>query len=244
MHTVRFCLDKHEVCVGELIGDTIYTNDSEYLYTEVELLPPTSPSKIICVGLNYADHAAELNMEIPSRPLLFVKTPNTVLAARSVAKLLPENKNLEYEAELGVAIKKQCSNVLAEDADDVILGYTCVNDISNRADQTVEDNWVRAKSFDNSAPIGPVITSPDAVPESADIELKINGETRQQGNTSDFIFSIPEIIEEITKYITLEKGDLIATGTPAGVGPLQDGDQVMISIDGIPPLTHSVSIPN
>src|SRR5699024_511056 len=126
---------------------------------------------------------------------------------------------------------------------DVVRGFTCVDDISNRDDQRAEQNWVRGKAFDDAAPMGPLLASPDEVPDDATIELRVNGERRQHSSREEFIFSIPELVAEITTYMTLEPGDVISTGTPAGVGPLADGDQVAVEIEGIGTLSHSVTIP-
>jgi len=204
------------------------------------VLPPTEPSKIVCIGRNYAKHADELGNEVPDRPLLFLKGPNTV-AAHGDTVTLPEGKEkIDHEAELAVVIGEQCRNVPEEEALDVIEGYTCFNDISNRDDQRQEKNWVRGKAFDNAAPMGPVLAPPEDLPDDAAIRLRVNGETRQDSTIEHLIFSIPELIAEITAYLTLERGDVIATGTPEGVGPLEDGDTVEVEIEGVGTLEHSV----
>lgn len=240
MSHVRFRDPAGSVREGLWTDDGIVFADSTYDLDEIDVLPPTEPSKIVCVGLNYADHAAESGMDIPERPLLFLKPPNSVAGHGDTVTLPAEKEQIEYEAELGVVIGKQCRNVAAEDADSVIEGYTCVNDISNRDDQKVEQNWIRGKAFDGSAPIGPVVAPPDEVPDDAAVELRLNGEVKQQSSRSEFIFSVPEIIEEITTYMTLEPGDVVITGTPAGVGPLSDGDRVEVEIEGVGTLEHEV----
>ncbi|MFH5800709.1 fumarylacetoacetate hydrolase family protein [Haladaptatus sp. CMAA 1911] len=240
MSHVRFRDPAGSVRNGSWTNDGIVFGDSTYDPDEIDILPPTEPSKIVCVGLNYADHAAESGMDIPERPLLFLKPPNSVAGHGDTVTLPAGKEQVEYEAELGVVIGKQCRNVAAEDADSVIEGYTCVNDISNRDDQMVEQNWIRGKAFDGSAPIGPVIAPPDEVPDDAAVELRLNGEVKQRSSRSEFIFSVPEIIEEITAYMTLEQGDVIITGTPAGVGPLSDGDRVEVEIEGVGTLEHGV----
>jgi len=157
---------------------------------------------------------------------------------------LPEGKErVDWEAELAVVIGEQCRNVDADEAMDVVAGYTCLNDISNRDDQDTEQNWVRGKAFDNAAPMGPVVATPDEVPDEASIELRVNGETKQASAIDQFIFSVPELIAEITTHLTLEAGDVISTGTPAGVGPLSDGDHVAVEIEGIGTLEHDVRAP-
>jgi 2-keto-4-pentenoate hydratase/2-oxohepta-3-ene-1,7-dioic acid hydratase in catechol pathway len=240
MSHVRFRDPAGSVREGLWTDDGIVFADSTYDLDEIDVLPPTEPSKIVCVGLNYADHAAESGMDIPERPLLFLKPPNSVAGHGDTVTLPAGKEQIEYEAELGVVIGKQCRNVAAEDADSVIEGYTCVNDISNRDDQKVEQNWIRGKAFDGSAPIGPVVAPPDEVPDDAAVELRLNGEVKQQSSRSEFIFSVPEIIEEITTYMTLEPGDVVITGTPAGVGPLSDGDRVEVEIEGVGTLEHEV----
>ncbi len=142
--------------------------------------------------------------------------------------------------ELGVVIGEQCRHVEEADAMDVVAGYTVADDVSNRDDQFAEQNWIRGKAFDGSCPLGPVLADPAHVPEGADVELRVNGETRQSSNTEHFIFSVPELIAEITQYMTLEEGDVIITGTPEGVGPLEDGDRVEAEIEGVGTLEHDV----
>jgi 2-keto-4-pentenoate hydratase/2-oxohepta-3-ene-1,7-dioic acid hydratase in catechol pathway len=221
------------------VTDEVETFDAD----SVDVLPPCDPSKIVCVGRNYADHAEEMGNEIPDRPLLFLKAPNAVASHGSEIELLPGIERIDHEAELGVVIAERCRHVSAEDAEDVIAGYTCVNDISNRDDQRLETNWVRGKSFDDSAPIGPVIAAPEDVPADAAVRCRVNGELRQESTRDQFIFSIPELIEEITAYMTLEAGDVISTGTPEGVGPLTDGDTVEIEVEGVGTLANTVRIP-
>ena len=221
------------------VTDVIEAFDAD----DVDVLPPCDPSKIVCVGLNYADHADEQGMEVPDRPLLFLKTPNTVASHGSTIELPSGKEEIEHEAELGVVIGERCRNVDAADAEDVIAGFTCVNDVSNRDDQRVETNWVRGKSFDDAAPIGPAIASPEDVPDDAAVRCRVNGELRQDSSRSQFIFSVPELIEEITAYMTLEDGDVISTGTPEGVGPLADGDTVEIEVEGVGTLRNQVRIP-
>ncbi|PSQ16000.1 2-hydroxyhepta-2,4-diene-1,7-dioate isomerase [Halobacteriales archaeon QS_8_69_73] len=221
-----------------------YTVASErYAAADVELLPPTVPSKIVCVGLNYADHAAEQDEELPDRPLLFLKPPNA-LASHGATIELPAGKDrLDYEAELGVVVGERCRDVDAAEAASVVAGYTCVDDLSNRDDQRVETNWVRGKAFDGAAPIGPVVASPDEVPADAAVRCRVNGDLRQDSSRSEFIFSVPELLAEITSYMTLEPGDVVSTGTPAGVGPLSDGDSVEVTVEGVGTLRHDVTIP-
>ncbi|RKS82203.1 2-keto-4-pentenoate hydratase/2-oxohepta-3-ene-1,7-dioic acid hydratase in catechol pathway [Haloarcula quadrata] len=217
--------------------------DESYDPDEVDILPPCEPTKVVCIGRNYADHAEEMDSELPDRPMLFLKAPNAV-ASHGKHLTMPSGKErIDYEAELGVVIGEQCRNVSESGAMDVVAGYTCVNDISNRDDQRREQNWVRGKAFDNACPIGPLVATPEHVPADASIELRLNGETKQSSSREHLIFSVPELIAEITSYMTLEPGDVIATGTPEGVGPMADGDEVEVEIEGIGTLKHSVKIP-
>jgi 2-keto-4-pentenoate hydratase/2-oxohepta-3-ene-1,7-dioic acid hydratase in catechol pathway len=242
MYEARYLDSAGNVRIGEYDDGFVWNDGDSFAVEDVYMLPPVVPSKIVCVGLNYAGHAEETGSKIPDRPLLFLKPPNTLASPNSEVKLLSGKDRIDYEAELAVIIGRQCRNVSAADVDDVIRGYSIMNDISNRDDQLIEQNWIRGKAFDNSAPLGPVVATPDEVPQDAEIELRLNGRVEQQAPLTDFIFEIPEIIEEITRYMTLERGDVISTGTPAGVGALSDGDKISISVDGIPPLNHSVRI--
>ncbi len=240
MARIRFRDPAGSVRQGQLDGDTILAASRRYDISRVEVLPPVEPSKIVCVGRNYAKHAEELNSDVPDRPLLFLKPPNTVASHGDEIPLPAGKDRVDHEAELAVVIGRQARNVDAADADKYIAGYTCFDDVSNRDDQNEEQNWVRGKAFDSSAPIGPVVASPESLPDDASIELRVNGETRQASTVAHMIFSVPELIEEITTYLTLEPGDVIATGTPEGVGPLSDGDHVGIEIEGVGTLEHSV----
>ena len=243
MPGVRFRDPAGSVRDGEWHGDAVSFGGETYDLDAVEVLPPCEPEKIVCVGLNYADHAEERDKSVPDRPLLFFKTPNTVAADGSTVTL-PEGKDrVDWEAELAVVIDEQCRNVAESDALDVVRGYTCLNDLSNRDDQDREQNWVRGKAFDNAAPLGPVVATPDEVPDDASIELRVNGETKQAAGIDQFFFSVSELIAEITAYMTLEPGDVISTGTPAGVGALADGDHVEVEIEGVGTLEHDVMIP-
>ena len=240
MHRLRFRDPAGAVRTGRLIDDGIEFGDTVYGPEEVTFLAPTNPSKIVCVGLNYFDHAEETDSEVPERPVLFLKTPNTVASHRSTVSLPNNKERIDYEAELGVVIGTDCKHVSAGRAEEAIAGYTCINDISNRDDQRVEQNWVRGKSFDGAAPMGPFLATPDEVPEDAYIRSRVNGELRQNSTIENLIFPIPDLIEEISRLITLEKGDVIATGTPAGIGPLNDRDKVEVEIEGIGTLCHDV----
>ncbi|MCL9813172.1 fumarylacetoacetate hydrolase family protein [Natranaeroarchaeum aerophilus] len=241
MRTIRFRDPAGSIRRGELTDDGIVAfGDSSYDASAVDILPPSTPDKVVCIGRNYADHAAERGEDVPDRPLLFLKPPNTLAGHGDTVTLPAGKEKIEHEAELGVVIGEQCRDVDAADAMDIVEGCTIVNDISNRDDQRRETNWVRGKAFDGAAPIGPVVADPEHVPEDARIRLWVDGELRQDSTRDRLIFSIPELIEEITTYMTLEPGDVISTGTPEGVGPLTDGDRVEIEIEGIGRLEHGV----
>lgn len=224
---------------GEVVDDVIIAGDARYRLDRVRLLPPCTPSKIVCVGRNYLAHAQELGNDVPEHPLLFFKPPSAVVGPEETI-VLPDSAEVHYEAELAVVIGERCRNVSAEEAIGVVLGYTCMNDVSDRAAQAWERNWVRAKGFDTSAPLGPIIVTPDEIEGPFRVTLRLNGEVRQDGSTSALIFPIPVLIETITAIMTLEPGDVIATGTPAGVGPLTDGDVVEVAIEGIGVLRNPV----
>lgn len=233
MRLVRFldpCTDRPQE--GELRQGMIVCRCRRIPQEQVRLLAPCTPTKIICVGRNYAAHVQEMRNEIPRRPLFFFKPPSAVIGPGEEI-VLPQSALVHYEAELAVVIGRRCRNVSAADAIAVVLGYTCLNDVSDREAQQWETNWVRAKGFDTSAPLGPVIVTPDEIEGPFHVTLRVNGELRQDGSTHDLIFPIPALIEEISSYMTLEPGDVIATGTPAGVGPLVSGDSVEVEIDGI-----------
>ncbi len=243
MHTVRFVDPAGSIRTGtwDSETETISYFGTCYDPSAVDILPPAEPSKIVCVGLNFADHAEEEGLEIPTRPMLFLKPPNTLAGHGDTVTLPADKETVEFEAELAVVIDRQCRNVSADEAMDVVAGFTCLNDISNRDDQRIEQNWVRGKAFDTAAPMGPVLATPDEVPADATIELRLNGEQRQHSSRSELIFSVPALIAEITQYMTLEAGDVISTGTTAGVGALSDGDTVEIEIEGIGVLEHEVT---
>ncbi|MFC6613633.1 fumarylacetoacetate hydrolase family protein [Halopenitus salinus] len=240
MHRVRFCDPAGSVRTGEWTDEGIVFDGRTYAPESVEILPPCEPTKVVCVGRNYAKHAAETNSEIPDRPLLFLKPPNALSAHGDTVPLPAGKERVEHEAELAVVIGEQCRNVPEEEAMEYVAGFTCLDDVSNRDDQRIERNWVRGKAFDNSCPIGPVLATPEEVPEDARISLRVNGETRQDSTLSRFIFTVPELIAEITSYMTLEAGDVVSTGTPEGVAPLSDGDRVEVDIEGIRTLEHTV----
>lgn len=243
MRRVRFRDPAGSVRTGEWHDGELRFADDSYTPDEVDVLAPCDPTKIVCVGRNYAEHAAERDEDVPERPLLFLKPPNAVASHGDTITLPAGKERIDHEAELGVVIGEQCRHVTEEDAMDVVAGFTCADDISNRDDQDVEQNWIRGKAFDNSCPLGPVVATPDEVPDDAGVQLRVNGDVRQESSRDKFIFSIPELVAEITTYLTLEPGDVIITGTPSGVAPLEDGDSVSVEIEGVGTLEHDVRVP-
>ena len=212
-------------------------------------LPIDSPGKIICVGLNYRDHAAETNQTLPERPLLFAKWPNSLIGPGEPIVLPPTSSEVDFEAELGVIIGRTTKGVGVDDALGCVAAYICVDDVSARDVQMGDGQWTRGKSFDTFCPVGPepVPASEIDDPQALAIRCLVNGEPLQDSNTSEMVFSVAEIVAFISEAITLEAGDLIATGTPAGVGftrtpPvfLGDGDEVTVEIEGLGSLTNPV----
>ena len=204
------------------------------------LLAPTIPSKIVAVGLNYRDHALELGLELPKEPVLFMKPATSVIGPLDHIICPAQSKRVDYEAELAVVIAKTCKDVKASHAREVILGYTCLNDVTARDLQVSDGQWTRAKSFDTFAPIGPWIETAIADVHSLAITSRLNGERKQSSNTKNLIFTVFELIEFISGIMTLNKGDVIATGTPAGIGPMNPGDEIMIEIEGLGILKNQV----
>jgi 2-keto-4-pentenoate hydratase/2-oxohepta-3-ene-1,7-dioic acid hydratase in catechol pathway len=206
------------------------------------LLAPVQPSKIVCVGRNYREHAAELGNEVPSEPLIFLKPPSSVIGPGETIVRPKISARVDHEAELGVVIGKRCRNLKAdEDVRPYIRGYTCVNDVTARDLQKKDGQWTRGKGFDTFCPVGPIVVDDLDPWEGIDIEARVDGQVKQQGNTRDFIFSLDVVIRYIAQVMTLLPGDLIATGTPSGVGPLVAGDKVAITVAGIGSLQNSVS---
>jgi 2-keto-4-pentenoate hydratase/2-oxohepta-3-ene-1,7-dioic acid hydratase in catechol pathway len=212
-------------------------------------LPLERPGKIICVGLNYRDHAAESNQPLPTRPLLFAKWPTALIGPGEAIVLPTISDQVDYEAELGVVIGKRARNVTVDDALDLVEGYICVNDVSARDIQMGDGQWTRGKSFDTFCPVGPRVVPAAEVadPQALRIRCLVNGEALQDSSTAEMVFPVAQIIAFVSEAITLEPGDLIATGTPAGVGMartpprfLRPGDEVTVEIEGLGALTNPV----
>ncbi|MGB7969503.1 MAG: fumarylacetoacetate hydrolase family protein [Methanobacterium sp.] len=203
-----------------------------YNFEDINVSVPISPSKIVCVGLNYTDHAKELDMDIPEEPIIFIK-PSTAAIGHCDNIIYPNNSTqVDYEAELGIVISKEADHVSSNDASDYIGGYTVINDVTARDLQRKDVQWTRAKSFDTFAPIGPCIET-ELDPMDQNITLKINSKLKQNSNTKNMIFDVYELIEFISNIMTLKAGDIISTGTPPGVGPMNVGDTVEVEIEGI-----------
>lgn len=208
-----------------------------------DLLPPVTPSKIVCVGRNYRDHAAELGNEVPAEPLLFFKPPSSLLAPGGVVKMPRVSSRVDFEGELALVIGRRAQKVTPnEDWRSFVRGYTIANDVTARDLQKKDGQWTRAKGFDTFCPVGPFISDEVDPAAGLTVETCVNGELRQHGSTSDFIFPIPALLSYITAAITLEPGDLLLTGTPSGVGPLAEGDRVDVEIPGLGVLSNSIAL--
>ena len=216
-----------------------FQKDTNYKVEKVKVLPPVLPSKIVCIGLNYRDHADELNMELPEEPIIFMKPPTSVSGHLDNVIYPPSSSQVDFEGELGIVLSKEARSVKAEDAADYIGGYTALNDVTARDLQRKDGQWTRAKSFDTFCPIGPCIET-DLDPMNQNISLKLNGEFKQKSNTKNMIFNVYKLVEFISNIMTLKPGDVIATGTPPGVGPMNVGDTVEVEVDGIGVLKNFV----
>jgi 2-keto-4-pentenoate hydratase/2-oxohepta-3-ene-1,7-dioic acid hydratase in catechol pathway len=208
---------------------------------EAALLPPVRPSKIVCVGRNYREHAAELGHDVPTEPLIFLKATSALLAPGGIVRRPKISQRVDLEGELGVVIGRTCFQPAADaDIRQYILGYTCVNDVTARDLQNKDGQWSRAKGFDTFCPVGPVVTDEIDPWAGVGVQTRVNGQVKQDGNTRDFLFALDLVIRHISQAMTLFPGDLIPTGTPAGVGPLVAGDVVEVTVAGVGTLTNSV----
>lgn len=223
---------------GDLFGDYEVTAET-VSEQEIQLLPPCEPSKIICVGRNYRAHAEEMNAELPEEPLLFLK-PNSSLISDGQSVVYPrESSRVDHEAELAIIIGKKARRITEEQATDHIFGYTCALDMTARDIQRKDGQWTRGKSFDTFCPVGPGIVSTVNL-EDAAIEMYVNGEVRQKSNINRMIFSVPYLVSYISQAMTLLPGDVILTGTPEGVGPVNPGDQLTMRVEGVGELSVDV----
>jgi 2-keto-4-pentenoate hydratase/2-oxohepta-3-ene-1,7-dioic acid hydratase in catechol pathway len=236
-----------------LVG-TVNVLDSDPLYrpvqftgerlqlADVRLLAPVIPrSKVVCVGRNYAAHAQELGNDVPEQPMIFLKPNTSVIGPRDGIVYPEQTSNLHFEGELAIVIGRICRDLPKERADEVIFGYTVANDVTARDLQKTDGQWARAKGYDTFCPLGPWIsTEVDA--SDLRVSTELNGEPKQDGRTSQFIFDIPEVLAFITSFTTLLPGDVVLTGTPAGVGPMLPGDEVSVTVEGIGTLTNKVIV--
>ena len=228
--------------VGEISGNPFgryRRNEATTPLADVNLLAPTEPSKIICVGRNYVEHAKELGNEVPKVPLIFMKPPSAIIAGGETIILPPQSAQVEHEAELVAVIGKRGRNVTTGNARKHILGYTVGNDVTARDLQKSDGQWTRAKGFDTFCPFGPWVDT-EFDPSDAVITCRVNGQMRQMASTRDMIFNVGVLIAYISSVMTLEPGDLIFTGTPAGVGELRDGDDVSVEIEGLGMIKNKV----
>ncbi len=216
-----------------------------YALADLKLVAPSDPTVIMCAGTNYMDHIREaiekmhVETKIPEHPLIFSKGPNTIADPEQGILYPATVERVDFEGELGVIIGKRCKKATRENAKEFIAGYTCLNDVSARDMQWNDGQWTRGKGLDTFCPFGPVVTD-EIDPANLRLRTRVNGVTLQDGNTRDMIFDVPALIEYISEYITLEPGDVIATGTPSGVGPVKPGDVIEIEIEGIGILRNPV----
>ena len=249
MKLVRF-LKNDQPCYGLIEGEAVYAIEGSIFgefrqaekvaaLSEVSLLAPCEPTKILAVGLNYRVHAAELGHDVPSEPLIFSKPPSSVIGPLEPIVYPVLSQHVDYEGELTVVIGQRARNLSPEKARDFVLGYTCGNDVTARDLQQRDDQWTRAKGFDTFCPLGPcIVTGLD--PAHLAISARVNGEVRQSATTADMVFNVAELIAYVSQVMTLEPGDVILTGTPAGVGPVEPGDVVEVEIEGIGTLRNPV----
>jgi 2-keto-4-pentenoate hydratase/2-oxohepta-3-ene-1,7-dioic acid hydratase in catechol pathway len=230
--------------VREVSGDFAggwKTGERVWLLKEVKLLPPSVPSKIVCVGRNYREHASEMGNEVPKEPLIFLKPPSAIIAPEEPIVMPTISHRVDYEGEIGVIIGRTCSQL--SEGDDVrpfVAGFTCVNDVTARDLQKSDGQWTRGKGFDTFCPFGPVMET-ELNLGAATVETFLNGVRKQSAPSAEMIFSVDVIIRWISRVMTLQPGDLIATGTPAGVGPVQPGDIVEIVVGGVGTLRNPVT---
>ncbi len=225
-------------------ADVAYS-DTDQLPAGARLLPPCSPSKIVCVGRNYAEHAKELGNEVPKEPLIFLKPPSSLIASGDPIVYPALSQRVDFEGELGVIIGKRARNVPAADADSYVFGYTCVNDITARDLQRKDGQWTRGKGFDTFCAVGPCLLLKDGADfATMRVRTLVDGQVKQDGSVTEMLFSVNDIIAFISAFMTLEPGDLIATGTPPGVGPLEPGSRVQVEINQIGVLENHVVIEN
>ncbi|MCO1600442.1 fumarylacetoacetate hydrolase family protein [Desulfosporosinus nitroreducens] len=251
MKYVRFLNSKKEIRFGKIEGERIQVLDGPFLdpaskptdiilsLNEVTLLAPVDPNKVICVGLNYALHAKELEHSLPADPVIFIKPQSSVIGPNDEIICPKISQRVDYEAELAVVIGKTVKDVTEIEAAEAIFGYTCANDVTARDLQKKDGQWTRAKSFDTFCPIGPWVVT-DIDPSHLDIQSILNGEIKQSSNTQNFITSVPKLVSFMSQVMTLNPGDVVLTGTPEGIGAIQSGDEVIVRIEMIGELRNTV----
>jgi 2-keto-4-pentenoate hydratase/2-oxohepta-3-ene-1,7-dioic acid hydratase in catechol pathway len=250
MKIVRIRLDDGEIVYGAVEQEGIRLHQGTPFvaweptevvvpFDDAHLLAPVFPTKVVCVGRNYAEHAAERDAEVPDEPVIFLKPATSIIGPGQPIVLPPEAKTVHHEAELAIVVGKVSRKVAAEDAAKHIMGYTAANDVSARDLQAKDGQWTRAKGFDTFCPLGPAIET-EVDPIGLSVICRVNGEVRQDGNTEDMVFGIAEIFAFVSRVMTLLPGDVILTGTPAGVGPIVPGDFVEVAIERVGSLTNPV----
>jgi len=251
MKYVRLMNNENEIRYGAIEGERVRLLDGTFLdpkskltdtwlpLNEVTLLAPVEPSKIICVGLNYALHIQEMNHSLPEDPVIFLKAPTCVIGPKAEIIYPKISQRVDYEAELAVIIGSTIKDATATDAAKAIFGYTCANDVTARDLQKKDGQWTRGKSFDTFCPIGPWVVT-DIDPSQLDIQLLLNGVVKQSSNTQSFITSIPKLVSFISQVMTLIPGDVVLTGTPEGVGPMHSGDEVVVKIQAVGELHNTI----
>lgn len=225
--------------MGSFLDDPAVPTDRLYHLNEVKLLAPLEPKQLIAIGLNYKDHAIEQSKPLPEEPMMFMVSPSAVIGPDETIQLAKPDHRIDYEAELAIVIGKTAYQVSEADALDYVFGYTIAVDVSDRDLQNRDRQYTRAKSYATYKPLGPVVET-DLRPNKVKIQLKQNGDLKQDGHTSDMVHSVEKMIAHVTEVITLEPGDVILTGTPAGVGPLHKGDKIETTIEGIGTLVNNI----
>lgn len=241
MKRFRYTLNRHlPATAADASADVVYSDSGE-LPPGARLLPPCSPTKIVCVGRNYAEHAKELGNEPPQEPLIFLKPPSSLIASGDAIVYPQLSQRVDFEGELGVVIGRRGRSISSANAASYILGYTCVNDVTARDLQRQDGQWTRGKGFDTFCAAGPCLLPKDeAVFDAFRVRTVVDGEVKQDGSVQEMLFSVADIIAYVSAFMTLEPGDLIATGTPPGVGPLEPGSIVQVQINQIGILENPV----
>lgn len=231
---------RYGIVEGEMITEV--QTQARHALGAVRLLPPCSPTKIVCVGRNYPEHARELGNEVPSEPLIFLKPPSSLLAGGEEILYPALSQRVDYEGELGVVIGQRARTLTRENALDAVLGYTCVNDVTARDLQKRDGQWTRGKGFDTFCPAGPYMVPKEEVDlDQVELTTTVDGEVKQRDMAREMLFSLVDILIYVTQFMTLEPGDLIATGTPPGVGPVQPGAVIRVEVSGVGVLQNRVS---